>query len=99
MKETLDEQSRQALVSYRMDRAENSLEEARYLADGGYFNAAVNRLYYACYYAAAALLLQNNITVHTHRGVKTMLGLHFVSNGKLPLSASSTFATLSQIGR
>ena len=94
MKETLDEQSRMSLVSYRMDRAENSLEEAMYLADGAYFNTAVNRLYYACYYAAVALLLQNNISVHTHRVVKTMLGLNFVSNGKLPLSASNTFATL-----
>ena len=31
---------------------------------------------------------------YTHNGVKTMLGLHFTSKGKLSVSASKTFATL-----
>ena len=86
MKETLDQESRDALISYRLERAYKSLEEALYLSEGGYYNAAVNRLYYACYYAAVALLLKNDISAQTHSGVKTMLGLHFVSKGKLPTS-------------
>ena len=90
MRETLDQESRDALVSYRMERAYNSLEEALYLENGGYYNAAINRLYYACYYATVALLLKNNISAQTHSGVKTMLGLHFVSKGKLPISANNT---------
>lgn len=81
MKEILDQESRNALVSYRLERAYKSLEEALYLSEGGYYNAAVNRLYYACYYAAVALLLKNGISAQTHSGVKTMLGLHFVSKG------------------
>ena len=94
MKEILDQESRNALVSYRLERAYKSLEEALYLSEGGYYNAAVSRLYYACYYAAVALLLKNGISAQTHSGVKTMLGLHFVSKGKLPISTSNTFATL-----
>lgn len=94
MKEILDQESRNALVSYRLERAYKSLEEALYLSEGGYYNAAVNRLYYACYYAAVALLLKNGISAQTHSGVKTMLGLHFVSKGKLPISTSNIFATL-----
>lgn len=94
MKEILDQDSKKSLVAYRMDRAYNSLEEARYLTEGGYYNAAVNRLYYACYYAAVALLLKNDISTQTHSGVKTMLGLHFISKGKLPITAGSTFTTL-----
>ena len=94
MKETFDQESRDALISYRMERAYNSLEEALYLEDGGYYNAAINRLYYACYYATVAMLLKNNISAQTHSGVKTMLGLHFVSKGKLSISANNTFATL-----
>ena len=35
MKETFDQESRDALISYRMERAYNSLEEALYLEDGG----------------------------------------------------------------
>lgn len=51
-------------------------------------------MYYACYYATIALLLKNNIQTQTHNGVKTMLGLHFVSTGKLPLRIGKTFTTL-----
>ena len=52
MNEILDEQSRSALVKYRIDRAIETLAEADLLAKEGYFNASVNRLYYACFYAA-----------------------------------------------
>lgn len=68
MKETLDEQSRRDLVKYRIDRAYETLKEADLLADNGFYNVAVNRLYYACYYATVALLLKHGITVSTHAG-------------------------------
>ena len=78
MKETLDEQSRQGLVRYRMQRADETMEEVTLLSEHGHYNAAVNRLYYACYYAAEALLLHNHISASTHAGVKSMLGLHIL---------------------
>ena len=81
MKDTLDEESRQALIKYRMERAYDSMNEAKLLADESFYNAAINRLYYACYYAAVALLLANDIPAQTHSGVKTMLGLHFITKG------------------
>ena len=43
---------------------------------------------------AVALLLKNNISAQTHSGVKTMLGMHFTSKGKLSISASKIFTTL-----
>lgn len=64
------------------------------MAQGGFYNASINRLYYACYYMAVALLLKNNISAQTHSGVKTMLGMHFTSKGKLSISASKIFTTL-----
>ena len=94
MKETLDEQSRLGLVRYRMERADETMEEVSILSEHGHYNAAVNRLYYACYYAAEALLLNNHISASTHAGVKSMLGLHFVSKGILSLAHGKTFNTL-----
>jgi len=41
----------------------------------------VNRLYYACFYAVIALLLQNNIETQSHDGTRTQFGLHFVKTG------------------
>ena len=48
MKETLDDQSRASLVQYRLKRAKEALEEADILKKESHFNAAANRLYYAC---------------------------------------------------
>lgn len=97
MNETLDEQSRITLVKYRLDRADETLQEAGLLAKEGYFNATVNRLYYACFYAALALLVRNGITTASHAGVKTMLGLHFVSKGLLALEHGKAFSRLFEI--
>ena len=60
----------------------------------GYYNAAVNRLYYACYYATEALLLKNKIEAKSHAGVKAMLGLHFVSKGLIPVNIGKILSTL-----
>ncbi len=94
MKDKLDAESRAAIVDYRLERAEATLTEADYNTEGGYYNAAVNRLYYACYYAASALLLNHEITAHTHSGVKTQLSLHFVRTGLLSIEHGTTFSLL-----
>ena len=94
MKEVLNEESKKAFVKYRLERAVSSLEEAKYMANGGYYNSAINRLYYACYYAVVALLLKNGILAQTHHGVRAMLGLHFTSKDKLSAEDNRTFSTL-----
>ena len=83
MNESLDSGTQNDLINYRLKRSIETLEEADYNARGGYFNAAVNRLYYACYYAASALMLYSNLEASTHKGIKTMLGLHFIKPGLL----------------
>ena len=66
MSETLDEQSRTDLVRYRIELASETLMEARLLANEGYYNAAFNRLYYACFYATLALLVKNGLSTSSH---------------------------------
>ena len=90
----LDDDSRNALVEYRIERAYKTMEEAALLEGQGYYNAAVNRLYYACYYATEALLLKNKIEAKSHVGVKAMLGLHFVSKGLIPVNIGKILSTL-----
>lgn len=94
MKMELDENSRIALVEYRIQRAHSTMQEAALLSENGYYNAAVNRLYYACYYASVALLLKYKISAQTHAGVKSMIGLHFVSTGLIPIENGKTLSTL-----
>lgn len=94
MKETLDEQSRLGLMRYRLERSEEAMDEASILAERGHYNAAVNRLYYACFYAVQALLLKYHIAANTHSGIKSMLGLHFISKGIISIDHGKTFNTL-----
>lgn len=53
-----------------------------------------NYVYYACYYAAVALLTKHHITASTHAGVKTMLGLHFVSKGIISKESGRAYSNL-----
>lgn len=38
------------LVNYRLERARESIEEAKILMERGHINTFINRLYYACFY-------------------------------------------------
>ncbi len=73
--------NREDYIRYRLQRSEESYEDALILAKNQRWNAVVNRLYYACFYAVIALLLQNNIETQSHDGTRTQFGLHFVKTG------------------
>jgi uncharacterized protein (UPF0332 family) len=94
MNTILTDENLEALSHYRQERAHETLAEIPYLRTQGYYNTAVNRLYYACYYAAVALLARHHITSSTHAGVKTMLGLHFVSKGLISKESGRAFSNL-----
>lgn len=94
MKQQMDENSIKALVAYRLQRAKETLHEADILINDSCYNAAVNRLYYACYYAVIALLVKNHIIAQTHDGVKQMFGLHFIVTGKIDRKYSRFYSQL-----
>jgi len=49
--------SKKELVNYRLDRAYETYEDALLLANSNKWNSAMNRLYYAAFYAVSALVL------------------------------------------
>jgi uncharacterized protein (UPF0332 family) len=69
------------LVQYRIARAKEALEEAGILASSGHWNACVNRLYYACFYAVSGLLSKHNLSSSKHSGVRSFFNQHFVKTG------------------
>ncbi|MBO7489581.1 MAG: HEPN domain-containing protein [Bacteroidales bacterium] len=75
------DEERKAIVEQRVRRAYDTWNETRGIVEGGYWLAAANRMYYACYYLTTALLASHNIAANTHTGVIRMLGMHFVSKG------------------
>jgi len=72
------------LVLYRMARADEAMEDARILAMAGRWNACVNRLYYACFYAVSALLVRDGLSSSKHAGVRSLFNKEYVRTGKVP---------------
>ena len=72
------------LVLYRMTRANETLEDARILANAARWNASVNRLYYACFYAVSALLVRHGLSSSKHTGVRSLFNRQYVKTGKVP---------------
>jgi hypothetical protein len=71
------------LVLYRLNRADESLEEALILLERDHINTFVNRLYYACFYAVTALLLSKGLSSSKHSGVRALFHQNIVKNGLL----------------
>ncbi|MFP4092581.1 MAG: HEPN domain-containing protein [Cyclobacteriaceae bacterium] len=83
-------------IQYRLERFEESMVEAKLLADNSHFNTAINRLYYACFYLADALLTQEEIKHNSHAGTKNQLFQHFGTNGKIERRLLSMYSRLFQ---
>ena len=79
----LTNEERQSIVEYRVEKAQSTLDEAKKIIALGIWNIVANRLYYCLYYAATALLINNQIAVHTHGGMLTLINQHFVQTGQL----------------
>ncbi len=73
-------------IRYRLARAREALEEAQLLEQAGHHLSAISRLYYACFYAASALLRSEGLSASSHGGVATLLHTHWVVSGRLPRS-------------
>ena len=86
--------SRQDIIKIKLSKARRTLSEAEKLIEFNFPDAAVNRLYYACFYATTALLFSKDVFTKTHAGVKQMLGLHFVSTGILSLEMGEFYGNI-----
>ena len=67
-----------------MQRATETLEDARILARAERWNACVNRLYYACFYAISALLVADGLSSSKHAGIRSLFNSQYVKPGKIP---------------
>ena len=83
-----------AIIQYRLERANETLQEAQLMADNDHWNATVNRLYYACFYSVHALLISHDHQTHTHSGAKNAFHQHFVKTGQVPLELSRFYDLL-----
>ncbi|MCL6448536.1 MAG: HEPN domain-containing protein [Armatimonadetes bacterium] len=79
---------------YRLSRAKESLSETELLLAEGHVLTAVNRLYYACFYAASAILLLKGYSSPKHTGVRSLFHQKLVKPGLISLSAGKLYNRL-----
>lgn len=91
---TLSNEEKNALVLYRKEKAYTSLREAEDVAGLGHWNLAANRLYYAAYYMATALLTDRGYNARTHTGVVHLIGLHFTRKGLIDANSGRLLSRL-----
>lgn len=77
----LDE--KKAILNYRIQKAEKALVEAKDNAKLEHWNLVANRLYYAVFHIASALLIDKGFTAKSHNGIFCLLGQEFVRKGLL----------------
>ncbi len=94
MKSKQGDKTRQDLVLYRRERAQETFLEASDLAQSQRWNGCVNRLYYACFYAVSAYLLAIGKTSKTHSGTKSAFHAAMVKTGLLSDSLGDLYNQL-----
>jgi uncharacterized protein (UPF0332 family) len=83
---------KKSLIQYRMERAHESLNDARLmLAQKGSNASIVNRAYYAMFYAALALLITIDRGSSKHQGVIALFDENFIKTDVLPKELGKLF--------
>jgi len=90
----MSDNEKEEVINYKLSRANECLTEAEFLLKNNFLNTAVNRLYYACFYAVSALLYDNGIKAKTHSGVIQMLSLHFISTGMVSKESGKFYSEI-----
>lgn len=93
---SLSGDDRMDIVAYRKEKAYVTLKEAEDMIDTAHWNLAIQRLYYACFYMASALLMSRGFNARTHNGVVGLLGQNFVSTGLLTKEEGRLYSRLLQ---
>lgn len=78
---TLETNDKEALIKYRIDRANETIIEAKEAYESGHLNLAVNRVYYACFYSTEALMLTRDFSTKDHGRLKGEFNKVFVHDG------------------
>ena len=72
------------LISYRLERSQESIEAARILFKNKMLTSAMNRIYYSMFYSVQALLILKNVSFSKHGQVKGYFNREFIKTEIFP---------------
>jgi len=78
-------------VALYVEHAHRMLEVAQHNLDAGFYASAINRAYYAIFYAANAMLATRGLSRSKHSGVISAFRRHFVKPGLIEVEYSDIY--------
>jgi uncharacterized protein len=84
----LSEEQVGKLIRYRLQQAQQALQEADLLYHASLFLGAINRAYYAIFYAIQALIVLHNEVTSKHSGAIAFFDREFIKTGIFPKELS-----------
>ena len=77
-----------------MENAHEMIDVAIYNRDSQFYSSAINRAYYAIFYAASALLVTEGLSRGKHSGVLSAFRQHFVKSGQIEIEYSDIYGRI-----
>jgi len=77
----ISQEKRSTVVRYWFEKAEESMASARREFEADSLSFAMNRLYYAAFYAVSALLMAHKLSFKKHSGVRAAFHQRFIKTG------------------
>ena len=91
---SLSDEERHAIVLYRIEKAQTALADIHKILTLEMWSIIANRMYYALYYAASALLIHDRHKVSTRKGVIALFNLYYIKEELLPKEDGVLFANI-----
>lgn len=82
------------LIKYRLEKSAVTFNEAKSLAESGFWGGCANRLYYSCFYCVIALFAKDDVSASTHNGVRTEFFRRYIKTEILDRKYSSLYTDL-----
>lgn len=84
------------LCIYRMENARETLETAKWCVENSHYKDAINRCYYAAFYATKAVLALEAIDFRRHKDVIAYFNKNYVATSKFSRDVGKKLAGLQQ---
>lgn len=85
------------LANYRIQEAQNTLQVATNCLNDGFYKDAINRSYYASFYAIKAVLALGTVDFKRHKDVVAYFNKEYVATEVFPREVGRRLATLKQL--
>lgn len=87
----MNDEERAAYTAHRLESARETLDDAEMLVENERYRSAVNRIYYAMFYAVSALALKHGFSTSSHGQLRGYFNREFVKSGLISIDSGKAY--------